>query len=749
MKEEFLNKINNGQYISNLLYLNIKTEFSDIIPTGFDIERHNDIVLQREYLKHKDYFENMYKGIDDNICLDEEQIKAILADEDYSLIIAGAGTGKTTTMAAKVKYLVDIKGVEPSKIVVMSFTKKATEELEKLIVKKFEIPVRVTTFHSLGMIYIRQIFKTNKTYIIDNNNRNQIFINYFKEQIFPYKTKIKEILEIFDAAKLCKTWVFGNYFKENYDKYDNFNEYFESYKKYKINEVSDLKKFLEEKEERDLNQEEIYTFKRELVKSQKEAIIANFLFKNSIEYEYEKIYPEIMDENKTQKTDFTLFLAGEKVYLEYFGMNDEKYNNERKKKEEYHRLKHNMFISLDYTQANNLEEHLKRELEKLGFVLKPKTYEEIYDFILENNPTSQFFVFRDFLYEIIDILKSSVNRENYLEIVDEYLNTLNDTEKEQAQRQFYYINDFYLYYQKQLFGATDYGFDYSDMIYYANKYIEQVNTTEELDFKYLIIDEYQDISQERYILTKKIVKKNNSKVVAVGDDWQSIYSFTGSRIEYIYNFQNYFLGSKLLKITKTYRNSQNLINYSGDFIMKNPYQIKKELVSNKENLNPIRFVMFEEGEEYSKLKELILKIHKSNPEHKILILARTNNMIHKCYDSELKDDLGTKIKFVGYEDIYIDGMTIHKSKGLTCDEVIVIGLNKKFPHEDYNSFWFTYLFKTRKANEPIMYAEERRLFYVALTRTKNNVYLLVNKNAKSRSPFINEIYNITKEETYN
>lgn len=745
MVEEFLIKINSSKYISNLLYTKVKTEFPNIIPINFDIDKHNEIVLQREYFKYKEYFENMYKGIDDNIHLDEEQIKAILADEDYSLIIAGAGTGKTTTMAAKVKYLVDIKKVEPSKIVVMSFTKKATEELEKLIVKKFQIPVNVTTFHSLGMMYIRKIVAPKKVYVIDENNRNQIFIDYFKQNIFPYKNKIKEIIEIFDSASLYKNWVFGNYFKENYDKFNSFEEYFENYKKYKMNQVSDICKFIEDKIERDLNQENIYTLKRELVKSQKEARIANFLFRNGIEYEYEKRYTELMDEGRTQKTDFTLFLSGEKVYLEYFGMNDEVYNANRKRIKENHILHHDMFIELDYTHANYLEEKLKQELEKLGFILKPKTYDEIYEFILDSNQTSQFYVFKDFLYDIIDVLKSSTKKDIYKQVVNDFINTLDGKEKEIARKQFYYINDFYYYYQSQLYNTLEYGFDYSDMIYYANKYIEKMNVIDDLDFKYLIIDEYQDISQERYILTKKIANKNNAKVIAVGDDWQSIYSFTGSKIEYIYNFQQYFPGAKLLKITKTYRNSQNLINYSGDFVMKNPVQIKKELISNKELLNPIRFIMFDEGNEYSKLKELILKIHDNNPDHKILILARNNNMIDKCYDSDLKDDLGTKIRYVGYEDISIDGMTIHKSKGLTSDEVIIIGLNNSFPHKDYDKYWFISLFKQRKLNEPIVDAEERRLFYVALTRTKNYVYLLVNSNSKLRSPFVNEIYNIIKE----
>ena len=110
MKEVFVSKFNNKEYISKFLYDSVKNEL-DL--SKFDMDKYNSTVLENEYNKYKDYFFNKYKGIDDNVKLDKEQIKAILADEKYSLIIAGAGTGKTTTMASKVKYLVDIKHVDP------------------------------------------------------------------------------------------------------------------------------------------------------------------------------------------------------------------------------------------------------------------------------------------------------------------------------------------------------------------------------------------------------------------------------------------------------------------------------------------------------------------------------------------------------------------------------------------------------------------------------------------------------------
>ena len=114
-------------------------------------------------------------------------------------------------------------------------------------------------------------------------------------------------------------------------------------------------------------------------------------------------------------------------------------------------------------------------------------------------------------------------------------------------------------------------------------------------------------------------------------------------------------------------------------------------------------------------------------------------------EPELIDDMETKVKYQGYGDIDIDGMTIHKSKGLTSDEVIIIGLDSRFPKPYYGDFWLKEIYKNNWYEEKIPFAEERRLFYVALTRTKHNVYLLVNRNPLHRSRFVNEIYNISKE----
>ena len=211
------------------------------------------------------------------------------------------------------------------------------------------------------------------------------------------------------------------------------------------------------------------------------------------------------------------------------------------------------------------------------------------------------------MYECISDIKESKDRNNYLSVVNNYLSNVNTEEKREMVRQFYYINDFYHYYQNKLFGSNEYGFEYSDLIYYANKYISTISSDNMLKFDYIIIDEYQDISKDRYDIVNNTRNRNDSNIVAVGDDFQSIYQFSGSRIDFTYNFEKYFKGAKLLKISKTYRNSQELTDYSGTFVMRNENQIKKVLVSDKHEKYPIRFVTFKkidsnDNSEYLKLK---------------------------------------------------------------------------------------------------------------------------------------------------
>lgn len=170
------------------------------------------------------------------------------------------------------------------------------------------------------------------------------------------------------------------------------------------------------------------------------------MFCNNIDYQYEKLYEELMSDRKTYKPDFTLNLAGEDIYIEYFGLSNYKdselatYEKIRKIKEEYHRIHKTKFIKIDYKREEDLVQTLKSELVNMGFTLKPKSYEEIFMSILDNNKCALLFKFKNFLYKCIDLMKSYPNRNNIVGEVNKYILTLNNNEGEQllVKKQFEY-----------------------------------------------------------------------------------------------------------------------------------------------------------------------------------------------------------------------------------------------------------------------------------------------------------------------
>lgn len=288
------------------------------------------------------------------------------------------------------------------------------------------------------------------------------------------------------------------------------------------------------------------------------------------------------------------------------------------------------------------------------------------------------------------------------------------------------IKYIYLEYESELKSRCE--VDFNDMINYAIDIVKNGGCIK--NYKYIIIDEYQDTSYTKYRLIKEIKNRTKAKLFVVGDDFQSIYRFTGCSLDIFLRFNKYYGYSKVMKIENTYRNSKELIKVAGSFIMKNKKQIRKNLKSNKSIYKPIKIVYF------NNIHEEFIKIIKTI-NTKILVLGRNNKDIYKVLNSDfelLKD--GTII-YKYDKNIELKYLTVHKSKGLEEENVILINLEDDFlgfPNKITNNKILRYVLNDR---DVFPYEEERRLFYVALTRTKNNVYLLVNR--KSESIFVKEI----------
>ena len=125
------------------------------------------------------------------------------------------------------------------------------------------------------------------------------------------------MIEVFSQDNLVK---FGEFFRKNYMNYPTYEDFFKDYKEYRISQITDLDSHIKMQLEHDYNQENIYTIKNELVKSKGEAMIANYLFMHGISYDYEKVYPELLDNNKPYHPDFTIYQGSMEVYIEYFGL---------------------------------------------------------------------------------------------------------------------------------------------------------------------------------------------------------------------------------------------------------------------------------------------------------------------------------------------------------------------------------------------------------------------------------------------
>ncbi len=304
--------------------------------------------------------------------------------------------------------------------------------------------------------------------------------------------------------------------------------------------------------------------------------------------------------------------------------------------------------------------------------------------------------------------------------------------------------DCYLEYERWL--KENKAVDFEDMINESARILNEVKEMKQkLDFKYIIVDEYQDISKQRFDLTKALSEVTEAKIIAVGDDWQSIYAFSGSDITLFTKFEEKMGYAKMLKIVKTYRNSQEVIDIAGGFIQRNTEQISKQLISPKRIEDPVIIYTYDStlkgkdgnrrsGANYAlslavetALGNLLDYKRKENKSPgPILLLGRYAFDGDHLERSGLFEFInrGFKIKSVKYPELDITFMTAHSSKGLGYDDVIIVnGKNETygFPSKIEDDPVLAFVIK---GDRTIDYAEERRLFYVAMTRTKNRVFFV-------------------------
>ena len=704
------------------------------------IDSQNEEYIKAKMVAEKDYLDTILKECDPRILLDDDQRRVVLTDEDYTLVVAGAGAGKTTTVAAKVKYLVDKQGVDPNKILVISFTNKAVNELKQRIIGELHIECPIATFHSVGNAVIHKQ-NPDKLNIVDSSKLYYIVQDYLRGSILKNESAVNNLILFF-----------ASYFDAPYEGND-LNAFFNHIAKSNFTTMrSELDDF--KQQVIDSRTKKAVTIQSEMMRSHQEVEIANFLYLNGIEYEYEPMYRyDILFARKPYTPDFRIWQNDTEVYLEHFGITEDGKNN-RYSEEELQAYKKavNDKIKLHrqhgtrllytfsvYKDRRTLLDHLKEQLETAGLELHPRSNKEV----MEKLVVSEENRYIRKLVALICRFISNFKTNGYT--ADEFNRMYHSTQNVRTRLFLNICNDCYLEYERYL--KENQAVDFQDMINESARLLREVKEMKQkLDFRYIIVDEYQDISRQRFDLVTALREVTSAKIIAVGDDWQSIYAFSGSDISLFTKFREEMGYAALLKIVRTYRNSQEVIDIAGNFIQKNTEQIQKDLISPKHIEDPVIVYTYD-----SKLKdakgdnrsganyaiahaieialEQIIEYNRAEgkpDDSSILLLGRFGFDGDRLERSGLFEYItrGSRIRSMKYPKLNITFMTAHSSKGLGYDNVIVVnGRNE------------TYGFPSKIENDPVLafvvkedlsieYAEERRLFYVAMTRTKNRVFFI-------------------------
>ena len=692
------------------------------------IVRYNQNYVYTQKEKLNTYFDNI-----EGKKLDDQQRTALITDEYSNLIVAGAGSGKTLTILGKVQYLIQQKNINPKDILLLSFTKKTIEELNERLAK-IGLGTEATTFHKLGYNIIKK-FHSDIPAVTNENTLSAVIKEYLQTGILDNADALQSYIQYVAC--------YMNIPEQN----DNYNSLGEKLDTEKGIDLQTLKSKCEPLNI--VSKASLDTMQGEKVKSVEELMIANFLYLNGIEYEYEKPYPY---GNVMYRPDF--FLTEHNIYLEHFGVdehnkanhltafNEKKYVEEMQLKRENHKTYNTKLLeTYSYYNRNNiLLLKLREMLETENVHFKPRSAENIYTKVSAND--------KGFGKEITKLIESFINlsksrRLNHSSLLDLFSDPSEirkDFMRERQEMFLQFVLPILEKYDNTLKERNE--IDFNDMINAATDVVK--SNKPHYSYRYIIIDEYQDISFSRFNLIKEIRELSGAKLICVGDDWQSIYRFAGSDISLFSNFEQYVGKYEQLLIEQTYRNSQSLIDITSKYIQKNPNQILKKPISKKEPLeDPIKFVYYEEEKiEDTFITEIQTFVTKYGNKS-ILVLGRhsfdINDLIKLTPNSRIKYIERTgKLEIEGLKDIDIKYLTVHKSKGTEADNVIILNLKNHllgFPNKMTDDPILSLLLNDK---EKYKFSEERRLFYVALTRTKNEVVLLIPSDV---SVFVEEILN--------
>lgn len=687
-----------------------------------DKDAYNERFVETELQRRQPFFDNV-GGAGYN--LNTQQRKAVIRNELHNRVIAGAGTGKTLVLTTRVAYLVKYQDVAPEDILVVTFLNEAAEEMERRLRVDFGITgIEASTLHSVGYNIIAASEQRQPDVFDDDDLQNLVTDIIRKEH--------SAVPETF------------------YDHFANFllNKDLPAIQE---DDFETKEAFVERLKHRDYQ-----TLRGEEVKSRAEKLIADFLHTHDIEYRYEARADLDIQESGGQQAgdssgteayrpDFHLPDAG--IYIEHYGIDEQgevaqwfsQSSREYIKKIHWARRQ---FRNTDATlietyqfefSTGRLRQALTHRLQHHGVTVERVPYEtlveETYELHEEDLPVKRSLkrfveVARTFQIDPVEIpqrLTLEQPRQYYFGLcggllLDEYETLLEETGN----------------------------IDFADMIFDAVSKIRNRQLSADIEYEHILVDEFQDINQAQLEFIETLAQPEGTNLFAVGDDWQSIYSFQGAIVDLFIDFETRFSPATTTTLDINYRSPPQLVKASNELIRHNESQLDKDVSASSDSPAAVAKYLLGGYREYDYIEyTAALAVHLveeylengCEPED-IMILCRYDSAVtyldavrQKLRDHSIPDGISD-------EDDGVSVCSVHRAKGRQAKHVIVT-------HASEGGMGFPATERDSELLDPIRdvemntLAEERRLFYVAITRSTRTLDVITKKNDESR--FLKEI----------
>ena len=664
--------------------------------------------------------------------LNEKQLEAVKSESKRLLVLAGAGSGKTKTLLEKLIYLMREKRVQPTNILVVTFTKNATNEMIDRLVfaskngeeykqfmnnpKKGEAEknkyredfkranswlsnLSISTFHSFCHNVLRKYGVSefdNKFRVIKDTKNSK------EEADFTYENSQETDFEIAHRILI---------------QLSKKREYLLDLKRYILDYFVDKNNRPLENKETSFyeNQKSYVSLNGTKVRSKSERYIADWLYRHNIDFSYEA---PLNCQDFYFHPDF--YIPQADIYLEHIS---DMSVGVKEKEKQYKKANKTLFKTYENIHAKD-SVLFNEALDAIVKNRLPASYKSQTALSFEEELNSYHKELKDFIIQALRIIKM---------IKAENLSTSKALKKALAdphQR----VRDFYrlvipLMKKYQAYCVNKSYLDFEDMIVKTIdlfKHRAEIKEKFQQQYKYILVDEFQDVNNLQVDLLKRLLTPEN-QLFCVGDDWQSIYGFRGSNVNYIVNFGKYFPKAEVIKLNQNYRSTEHIVGASNEVIKHNKFKVDKEIFANKKSDTKVNiFAGNDQQENIDFVVEEVKRLfQKGYQKEDILFLYRRSKMYNDYYNRFMKERL------------YVQYRTIHAAKGLEAKAVFIIGLTQGYG--GFPDVWLEdRIFQVVKPTQhDLLMEEERRLFYVAITRAKDLLYLITEKG--NESSFLSEI----------